>query len=164
MNRKDLINGITEKFFLMNTEDFTKWLESKDVTRPIRFIQNYFSVIPIHESFNGHNHFQMLKRIEEYQKITYGYNEIAQNFTVFPYGIIGICRDFNKCPQVTNGTSKFILRVDYIGDYVKKNFWVHENLLDYNVWLNALLSMKFHIKPDSIPIINPSPKDIISMS
>jgi hypothetical protein len=65
---------------------------------------------------------------------------------------------------VPNGKKKFILRVDYVGDYVKNNIWVHENLLDHNVWLNALLSMKFHIKPESIPIINPTPQDIISMS
>ena len=164
MNRKDLINGITEKFLLLTTDEFKLWLESKEVTRPIRFIQYYYSVIPIHASFNGHNHFQMLKRIEEYQKITYGFNEIAQNITVFPYGIIGICRDINRCPQVPNGKKKFILRVDYVGDYVKNNIWVHENLLDHNVWLNALLSMKFHIKPESIPIINTTPQDIISMS
>jgi hypothetical protein len=164
MKLKDLINGIKEKFLLLTTDEFKKWLESKEVIRPIRFIQNYYTVIPIHASFNGHNHFQMLKRIEEYQKITYGYNEIAQNITVFPYGIIGICRNVNRCPEVPNGTNKFIIRVDYVGDHVKKNIWLRENLLDHNVWLNAILSMKFHINSESIPIINPPQQDIISMS
>ena len=137
----------------MSSDEFREWLSHKEPTRTIRCIQNYHTVMPAYASFNGKNHFQILKGMEEYQLLENGYDEIAQNITTFPDGKIALCRDVNRIPAGRNGSSQFCLRIEHLGNAHSDNNVMTDAQLDCTIWLNALLCMKFRIKPETNSII-----------
>lgn len=147
---------------LMTTHEFSKWLDSKEITRSIGYIQNFYTRMLCYARFNGQNHLQILEEIEAYQKSLHGYDEIAQNFTMFPDAIIAIGRDINKVPPGVNGTARLCVRVEYILDTGNKMQPTSDDVQDYTTWLNAMLCMKFLIKPSSCSILTFSPSETIS--
>jgi hypothetical protein len=150
------------KFILMTSDEFREWLMKKESNRTIRCIQNYYTVMPAYASFNGKNHFQLLTGMEEYQIFENGYDEIAQNITTFPDGKIALCRDFNKIPAGKNGASAFCIRIEHIGNPDAENGQLTEAQLDCNIWLNAMLCMKFRIKPATTSIVSHPRVDLVS--
>ncbi len=142
------------KFILMTSEEFREWLGQKEHTRTIRCIQNYNTVLPAYASFNGNNHFQILSGMEEYQSFENGYDEIAQNITTFPDGRIALCRDINKIPAGKNGASQFCIRIEHVENANTNEREMTDEQLDCSILLNALICMKFRIKPATTSIVN----------
>lgn len=153
---------ITDKFLVMATDEFKKWLNLKELTRSIRFIQNYYTMMPTYARFNGKNHLQILKEIEMYQTFEHDYDEIAQNITMFSDAKIAICRDINKIPPGLNGSAQSSIHVEYILNPGDETHSIFDDLLDCNIWLNSILCMKFKINPISHLIINHPPVELVS--
>lgn len=143
----------TEKFILMSSDEFRDWLNGQDIHRPVRCIQNYYTILPAYARFTGSNHFQILSGMEEYQSFEKGYDEIGQNLTVFPDGSIAVCRDLNKIPAGKNGSSAFCLRVEHILNTGNEKKDLPEAQLDSSIWLNAILCLKFRINAGNTSIV-----------
>jgi hypothetical protein len=150
------------KFILMDSDEFKVWLSRKEPSRTIRCIQNYHTVMPAYASFNGKNHFQILKGMEEYQLFENGYDEIAQNITTFPDGKIALCRDINRIPAGKNGSSQFCIRIEHIENADGGKSRMTDMQLDCNIWMNALLCMKFRIKPETRSIVSHPRIELVS--
>jgi hypothetical protein len=118
--------------------------------------------MPHYERFTGNNYLQILKEVEMNQTFEYGYDEIAQNMTVFPDSKIAICRDINKIPAGFNGSKQFSIRVEYILNPVNGACPITDNLIDFNIWFNALLGMKLNINPSDLLIVNHAPAELVS--
>ena len=150
------------KFNVMTIDEFKAWLYTKEITRPVRSIHNYHTIMPHYARFSGNNHLQILREVEENQTFENGYDEIAQHITVFPDSKIAICRDINKIPGGFNGSMQFSIRVEYIMNPVNGDCPITDNLVDYNIWLNALLCMKLNINPSAFIITNHAPAELVS--
>jgi hypothetical protein len=141
-------------FQILEMADFGTWLEFQEITRPVRYIQNYFTLMPCYALFDGKNYQQTLNRMERYQRFDHEYDEIAQNISVFPDSTIAICRDLNKIPPGLNGTARFCVRVEYIINQLKDLQSLTDLLLDQKIFLNSLLCMKFMISPSTRSILD----------
>jgi hypothetical protein len=147
---------------ILTSNEFIKWLDAKEITRSIRYIQNFYAIIPFYARFDGKNYLQILKEIEIFQAFKHGYDEIAQNMTVFPDGKIALGRDINKIPPGINGTADLCVRVEYILNPGNELQLINDELTDYNTWLNTLLCMKLMIRPSSQSIIAVDPSELVS--
>lgn len=147
---------------ILTSYEFIKWLDAKEITRSIRYIQNFYTIIPNYARFDGKNYLQILKEIVIFQAFEHGYDEIAQNITVFPDGKIALGRDINKIPPGVNGTACLCVRIEYILNPGNDSQLFNDDLTDYNTWLNTLLCMKFMIRPSSQSIISVDPSELVS--
>ncbi len=118
--------------------------------------------MPYYARFRGNNYLQVLSEVELNQRFEYGYDEIAQNITVFSDSKIALCRDINKIPAVVNGNLQSSIRVEYILNPGNESYPITDNMLDYNIWLNAILCMRFKISPLAQLIVNHSPAELVS--
>jgi hypothetical protein len=118
--------------------------------------------MPFYSRFDGENYLQILKEIEIFQDFEHGYDEIAQNITVFSDGKIALGRDINKIPPGINGTANLCVRIEYILNPGNESQSINDNLTDHNIWLNTLLCMKLMIRPSSQSIIAVDPSELVS--
>lgn len=87
-------------FTLMTISEFESWIVQQKVTRRITVIQEHHTWSPCYKQFNGSNHLQLQKNMRDYHVNSAGYADIAQNFTVFPDGMICTGRSMNVAPPV----------------------------------------------------------------
>src|SRR5687767_15279852 len=92
------------KFILMSVAEFQTFLLSRNIKRKIRIIQNHHTLIPSYRNFDGMNHFEKLRSMEE-AHLKRKFSEIAQNITTFPDGTIAICRNLEKDPAGIKGAN-----------------------------------------------------------
>ncbi|HEY6251782.1 MAG TPA: amidase, partial [Candidatus Angelobacter sp.] len=75
------------KFILFDLDAFASWLDALKVSRVIQLVQNHHTFIPSYNDFNGSNHFDRLKAMED-SHLERGFDQIAQNLTTFPDGTL----------------------------------------------------------------------------
>jgi hypothetical protein len=138
------VNG---QFILMNRDEFKKWLFEQTFTRVISIIQEHHTYIPAYTQFNGHNHFDIAIGMKNYHVNTNGWSDIAQNLTIYPDGLIMVCRPFNKAPAGIVGANEHGLCIENIG-----NFDVGGNVMTTEqkesiIFVAAVLCMKLKLTP-----------------
>lgn len=107
------------KFILLDLNEFDDWLNLQEITREIRLVQHHHTLVPGYSDFNGLNHFQLCKSMENYHIQERGFKEIAQNFTTFPDGKICVCRNINTIPAGIKGANAFGICIENLGNFDK---------------------------------------------
>ncbi|WP_449538208.1 LysM peptidoglycan-binding domain-containing protein [Ferdinandcohnia sp. Marseille-Q9671] len=141
--------SIQGEHILMTKDEFKDWLLNNKFKRKISLIQQHHTWIPSYDRFNGTNHFQLLKGMENYHKNKMGWKHIAQNITTFPDGKIAVSRPFNIAPEGTIGkrANSVGIAIEHIGNFdIGKDVMTKEQK-DTIVFVNALLSLKFGLTP-----------------
>src|SRR5262249_6360953 len=140
------------KFILFDPTDFIEWLKTLSVSRTINLIQNHHTFIPSYRDFNGNNHFDRLRSMEE-AHIQRGFSEIAQNLTIFPDGTVAACRAFDIAPAGIKGANTHGLCIENLGDFdVGKDSMIPEQRYTIQK-VNALLVQKFNLTPSTDSIV-----------
>lgn len=141
-------------FLLLNRSEFKNWLDKQIVSRTINILQVHHTWQPRYSSFTGSNHFSLLESMRN-SHIGRGFTDIAQQFTTFPDGTIGISlkRTMNMSPAGIKGLNargiciENLLNGDKNGDILSTE---HQKTILY---LYACLAIKFNIPIDTSHIV-----------
>ncbi len=156
------IHGSTDSNFitkdghhiLMTKEQFKDWLFGQDVARKINLIQQHHTWAPSYKHFNGSNHIQLLKGMENYHMDNMGWDMIAQNITTFPDGKVAVSRPFHIAPEGTIGEKANMhgIAIENVGNFDSGKDNMTEEQKETIIYITALLCLKFGLKPsiDSI--------------
>jgi len=140
------------KFILFDLAEFSSWLDGLTVNRTISLVQNHHTFIPSYKDFNGHNHFDRLRSMEE-AHLQRGFTEIAQNLTIFPDGTVAVCRAFDTAPAGIKGANKHGLCIENLGDFDTGKDQMTAAQRDTILKVNALLCQKFNLTPNTDSIV-----------
>ena len=140
------------KFILMSVAEFQTFLLSRNIKRKIRIIQNHHTLIPSYRNFNGLNHFEKLKSMED-SHLKRNFSEIAQNITTFPDGTIAICRSLEKDPAGIKGANTGGICIEHLGDFDLGRDQMSEAQRKTIIRINALLCHRFELTPDTNHIV-----------
>lgn len=140
-----------EQFILFTRDEFKEWLFKTQFTRIITIVQNHHTAQPNYASFNGNNHFIMLKSMKNFHVNNRGFNDIAQNLTTFPDGAIAICRPFDTIPAGIKGANTGALCIENVGNF-DSDIMTEEHKKSI-IFLNAMLCKRFNIPVSTDHII-----------
>src|SRR4029079_16211640 len=118
------------------------FLLSTHVKRQIRLIQNHHTLIPSYRNFDGLNHFEKLKAMEE-AHLQRKFSEIAQNITTFPDGTVAICRSLEKDPAGIKGANKGAICIENLGNFDLNQDQMTDAQRRTIIRVNALLCHRF---------------------
>lgn len=142
------------QFILMTKEEFKNWLFHNRFTRKISLIQQHHTWSPSYKTFDGSNHFKLLKSMENYHVNTMGWKNIAQNITTFPDGKIAVSRPFDIAPEGSIGfkANSVGITIENVGNFDIGHDVMSEEQKETIVYITALLCIKFGLTPsiDSI--------------
>jgi hypothetical protein len=140
------------KFTLLNLDEFRDYLANNSFSRVINLIQNHHTFIPEYSHFNGQNHFSLLIAMEN-AHLERGFSEIAQNVTIFPDGMIALCRSFDRVPAGIMGANLHGLCIENVGDFDAGHDQMNAIQKQTIVSVNALLCLKFNLIPSLETIV-----------
>lgn len=136
-------------FTLMTIAEFEKWIVQQKVTRKITVIQEHHTWSPSYKQFNGSNHFQLQKNMRDYHVNSAGYADIAQNFTVFPDGMICTGRSMNTAPAGCRGANTNGICIENLGNFDVGGDKMNDSQKDTIVRMAAALLKKFKLSPET---------------
>lgn len=141
------------KFILFYIDEFLRWLNDSHFNRIVQLIQNHHTYLPDYSAFRGNNHFDMLKGMEDYHVNHNGYSQIAQNLTIFPDGMIAICRPFDTIPAGIMGANQKGLCIENIGNFDIGKDIMTDNHRNAVIKANAALCKKYDFEPSTDTIV-----------
>lgn len=136
-------------FTLMTIGEFETWLTQQKVTRRITVIQEHHTWSPCYKQFNGSNHLQLQKNMRDYHVNNAGYADIAQNFTVFPDGMICTGRSMNVAPAGCRGANTNGICIENLGNFDVGGDKMNAAQKDVIVRMAAALLKKFKLSPET---------------
>ncbi len=131
-------------FILFNREGFEIYLESLEVKRSIKYIQNHHTWKPRYSDFDN-NHFAKLSGMKR-SHLKRGFSNIAQNLTTFPDGMIAVCRPFKTIPAGIKGKNTGSLCIEHLGNFDAGGDTMTEEHRKTILWINAVLCKKFKLE------------------
>ena len=144
MQRKD-------KFILMTREEFKNFINNIKINRKITLIQNHHTYIPNYKHFKN-NHFTLLEGMER-SHLERGFEEIGQNITIFPDGLIAICRPLEEAPACIKGANITGICIESVGNFDVGGDKMSEEQKKSIVFVNAVLCKKFKLTPSVDTIV-----------
>lgn len=136
-------------FTLMTIGEFETWLIQQKVTRRITVIQEHHTWSPSYKQFNGSNHLQLQKNMRDYHVNNANYADIAQNFTVFPDGMICTGRSMNVAPAGCRGANTNGICIENLGNFDVGGDKMNSTQKDVIVRMAAALLKKFKLSPET---------------
>jgi hypothetical protein len=138
------------KFILFDTPEFASWLETTSFTRIIKLLQVHHTYSPCYADFYRINdHFVMLKNMERYHMVDRGFSEIAQNLTIFPDGLVAVCRAIDTIPAGIKGANQHAICVENMGTFDANQDVMTAEQRDCIIKVYASLCRRFKLVPDS---------------
>lgn len=132
------------KFKLFNTNEFEQWLENQSISRTIDNIQLHHTWIPAYRHFDKNNHFKLCQSMEASHKKR-DFNQIGQNITIFPDGLIMICRPLNTKPAGIKYNNTGAICIENIGDFDKEKDIMTELQTESIIVTVKILLAKFNL-------------------
>lgn len=87
-----------------NVDEFRQWLNKKKVTRTIKLVQLHHTATRASVA-NKYDAFDLQENMKTYHVASCGWQDIAQQFTIFPDGSIMTGRDINTSPAGIKGAN-----------------------------------------------------------
>jgi len=134
------------KFILLDAPEFEGWLKDQKIVRKIKWVQQHHTYVPGYKNFKGDNHFQLCQSMESAHKER-GFNEIAQNLTIFPDGKVMVCRSMDKIPAGIKGANVFGVCIENIGNFDKGNDPMSTQQRDSIVLVTKAILKRFALAP-----------------
>lgn len=137
-------------FTLMNREEFKTWVLKQVVNRKINMIQNHHTYLPDYKNFDGKNHFEKVKGMRWYHIYKAKMDDIAQQVTTFPDGMIMVGhRSMETPPAGIRGNNDFGICIEHLGNFDKGGDEMTDEHKKTIIFVNAVLNLKFALKPNT---------------
>ncbi len=141
------------KFQLFTLYEFADWLMGLEVHRTIKLIQNHHTYLPDYKTFRKHpEHFHWMESMEAGHRER-GFDQIAQQLTTFPDGIICVGRPFDVIPAGIKGANQYGICIENLGNFDKGGDEMTDEHRSTIVSLNSMLCKKFELHPDTNTIV-----------
>lgn len=135
------------KFQLFSLIEFSDWVKGLEVLRSITILQNHHTYIPDYKNFlKRPDHFFWVESMER-GHLERGFDQIAQQITTFPDGMICIGRPFEKIPAGIKGANAQGVCMEHLGNFDIGADTMTEDHKKTIVGINAILCKKFTIQP-----------------
>lgn len=141
------------KFVLFTLDEFDSWLRDTAFSRTVKVLQNHHTLEPAYVSFKGHNHFALLKGMEEYHMKVRGFEQIAQNLTTFPDGTVALCRPIDRIPAGIKGANQGGICIEHLGNFDTGRDSMTPEHVEAISKTNALLCREFCLTPSADTIV-----------
>jgi hypothetical protein len=136
------------QFHIYSPQDFQNYLMNTTFSRDINFIQNHHTWEPDYRSLSqNHSEMYWLESMRNYHIHDNGWSDIGQNLTTFPSGNIGLCRPVNITPAGIYGANTGAICMEHVGNFDTGHDQMTQAHKDTIVFLNAVLCIKFDLKP-----------------
>jgi len=140
------------KFILLDALEFEGWLKDQKIGRKIKWVQQHHTYMPGYKNFKGANHFQLCQSMESAHKER-GFNEIAQNLTIFPDGKVMVCRSLDKIPAGIKGANTFGVCIENIGNFDKGKDLMSMQQRDSIVLVTKAILKRFVLAPSDQSVL-----------
>ena len=135
-------------FRIFSFDEFNNYLRQTTFRRRITVIQNHHTFKPNYQQFDANpNHMAHLKSMRNVHINERGWSEIGQNITIFPDGMIGLCRPIDSMPAGIFGANLGALCIESVGDFDAGKDQMRPQQREAIVKTNAALCVKFGLKP-----------------
>lgn len=138
-------------FRLFTAAEFTGYLRRTSFQRPIRFVQNHHTWKPSYRDFERHgDHMACMESMRHTHMRDRGWSDIGQNITIFPDGIVGLCRPIDSKPAGIFGANTGAICIESLGNFNRGEAHSDEMTEVQKaaiVEVNAALCLKFGLKP-----------------
>lgn len=141
-------------FLLLDRDEFQNWLDKQIVHRKITISQVHHTWLPRYSSFKGNNHFQLLESMRS-SHIGRGFTDIAQQFTTFPDGKIGVSlkRTLDMAPAGIKGLNSTAICIENLLNGDKGGDTLNLEHQKTILHLYACLAIKFNIPVDTSHVV-----------
>jgi uncharacterized protein YraI len=102
-------------YTLFTLSEFETWIEHQNVARTVLFIQQHHTFSPSYRHFDGNNHFALQRGMKNHHVHVNGWNDIGQQFSIFPDGKIVTGRSLEHSPACIFGNNSGALCIENIG-------------------------------------------------
>lgn len=147
------IKIVDGQFILMNKKGFYDWLQEQNFKRKIKLLQNHHTYKPDYSNFDGDDHFDDLKAMDSYHENKKGWSDIGQNITIFPDGMIGICRPIDTAPAGIKGANKYGICIENYGNFDEGGDEMTHEQMSVICFVNAALCEKFGLEINKDTIV-----------
>ena len=125
--------------------EFQKYINSIQLKRNIKWIQLHHTYEPSYDNFTGTNHQQLQKAMKNYHVKTNGWNDIGQNLTIFPDGVIMLGRPLNVAPAGIKGANSNGICIECLGNFDKGGDVMTEAQKESIIAVTKILLDKFNL-------------------
>lgn len=141
-------------FKILTLGNFKMWLDTQNVSRKITLIQNHHTWEPSYDNWEKEpdGNFWM-NSMQDYQVSERGFAQIAQNFTTFPDGTIGIGRPLDVAPAGIKGANSFGICIEHLGNFDLKGDNMTPAQAHTIVNINAMLAEHFKLQVNTETIV-----------
>lgn len=144
------------QYILMTRDEFKDWILNHKFARKVGKIQQHHTWSPSYQSFNGSNHFALMKSMEDYHIKGMGWSNISQQLTTFPDGKVMVGRPFDTAPEGSFGLlnksamlaiEADALAIENIGNFDTDNNKMTAEQRETIITVTALLMLKYGLTP-----------------
>lgn len=141
------------QFILFSVNEFAQWLANTEFERKVIRIQNHHTWKPRYSDFDGSNYFSLLADMKSWHVNHNGWADIGQHLTIFPDGMVAICRPFEKTPACIYGANSGCVCIESLGNFDKGGDKMTEAQRSAIIRVNALLCKEFRLQANDSDIV-----------
>lgn len=139
-------------FIKLSPTEFEKYIDELKIARTVVKIQQHHAYIPSYVHFNGNNHFERQKGMQQ-SHLNNGWSDIGQHFSIFPDGMILTGRSLEQTPAGIKGANTHAICIENVGDFDKGKDEMNAKQKDAIVAVTAALCKKFNLTPNTNNIL-----------
>lgn len=104
-------------FQTFDPPSFEAWLAKQNIARTVLYIQQHHTWSPSYKHFNGSNHLELQKGMQNFHKNVNGWQDIGQHLTIFPDGKIVTGRSMEVSPACIFGANANAVCIENVGNF-----------------------------------------------
>lgn len=136
-------------FRIFTFDEFNAYLRNTTFNRKVTTIQNHHTFKPGYAHFNKQDprylmHLEGMRRVHIQER---KWSDIGQNITIFPDGIIALCRPIDIMPAGIFGANQGGICIESIGDFDQGKDIMTPEQKAAILKTNAALCLKFGLQP-----------------
>lgn len=141
-------------FRLFEFDEFNNFLRQTTFQRKITFIQNHHTWKPNYSHFNNHpKHMILLENMRNDHIKNRKWSDIGQNITIFPDGVIGVCRSIDITPAGIFGANAGGICIESLGNFDEDGDVMTSSQKEAIIKTNAAICIKFGLKPIPLQVV-----------
>jgi len=140
-------------FELRTKSEFKSWIKNEQISRTIRFVQLHHTWTPSYAHFDGSNHFNLQRSMQNTHIFNNGWSDIGQHYTIFPDGKICSGRSIEKTPACIYMNNSQAVCIEALGNFDTGNDQMTQAQKDSIIAVTAGLCERFNLPTDEQHVV-----------